>query len=192
MFAAYNRLLLRRPIVTNMVTTGFLFGAGDLSAQAFFPSQDQAKFNFKRLARTIIFGGVVFAPIGVRWYLLLGKINVFRSTLGNSLVRVAADQLIFAPFIGIPLFYSVMACFELNPNPVQEARTKLEKYWWTTLRNNWTVWPAFQLINFALVPAQFKLLAVNLFSIGWNCYLSYLLNLSTGTVLKEEPDQIMM
>lgn len=192
MFASFNRIITKKPLVTNMLTTGFLFGSGDLLAQSLFPPETQKNFDPMRTLRLVLYGGIIFAPIGLKWYKFLGTLKPFKErTMYNAVLRVACDQLLFAPFVGIPMFYSAMACLELNPNPLQEARKKLDKFWWTTLRDNWTVWPAFQYINFAFVPPQYKLLAVNLFSIGWNCYLSWLLN-GSKSELTQEPEQIMI
>ncbi|ABN66872.2 predicted protein [Scheffersomyces stipitis CBS 6054] len=181
----YNQLLLRRPLLTNMISTGFLFGSGDFLAQRLFPPQDGEipPYDYLRTLRAVTYGSIVFAPIGDRWYKLLNRIKMpvrIRkakvNNMGDTLLRVGADQLIFAPFIGIPLYYSVMTVFEGHPEIIQTIRYKLDTNWWNTLWSNWLVWPLFQLFNFYLLPTHFRLLAVNVFSIGWNCYLSYLLN----------------
>jgi protein Mpv17 len=81
---------------------------------------------------------------------------------------VACDQLVFAPtFIGV--FLSSMAVLE--GSSVQE---KLAKSYSSALTTNWMIWPFVQMVNFKLVPLDYRLLFVNVISIGWNCYLSYL------------------
>ncbi|KAK6454521.1 uncharacterized protein RJT20DRAFT_59117 [Scheffersomyces xylosifermentans] len=186
LFAKYNKLLLKRPLLTNIISTGFLFGSGDFLAQRLFPPIDVPipPYDFPRTIRAVIYGSIVFAPIGSRWYRVLNIIKMpvrFKkskiSAVGDTLLRVGADQLIFAPFIGIPLYYTVMTLFRFETENIYETvKTQLDINWWNTLKSNWLVWPLFQLFNFYLLPTHFRLLAVNLFSIGWNCYLSYLLN----------------
>ena len=39
---------------------------------------------------------------------------------------------------------------------------------------NYKIWPAFQLINFNFVPANYRSLGTNIVSLGWNTYLSAL------------------
>lgn len=190
-FASLNQIFVKRPLLTNMLQTGLLFGSGDFLAQSLFPAEDFEHYDFVRTARVVTYGGVIFAPLGLKWYRTLNAIKPFKTNAYNTLTRVACDQLLFAPFVAIPLYYTSISALELNPDPIGEAKRKLEQFWWTTLRNNWTVWPAFQYINFALVPPPYKLLAVNLFSIGWNTYLSWLLN-TPHHVLKEEPEQLMI
>jgi protein Mpv17 len=84
------------------------------------------------------------------------------------LARVACDQGIFAPtFIGV--FLSSMAVLE-GTSP----KEKLQKNYSEALLTNWMIWPFVQMVNFKLVPLQHRLLFVNVISIGWNCYLSFL------------------
>lgn len=86
---------------------------------------------------------------------------------------MACDQTIFAPtFIGV--FLSSMALLE-GASPEERLRTTYRQ----ALLSNWMVWPFVQLANFSLVPLQHRLLFVNVVSIGWNCWLSFL-NSRTG------------
>lgn len=81
---------------------------------------------------------------------------------------MACDQGIFAP-VFISVFLSSMAVLE--GGSVQE---KLEKNYKTALTTNYALWPFVQLVNFKLIPLHHRLLFVNVISIGWNSYLSYL------------------
>ncbi len=91
-----------------------------------------------------------------------------RSPNATILARVACDQGLFAPtFIGI--FLSSMAVLEGS-----SPREKLDKSYRTALTTNYMIWPFVQLVNFKLVPLEHRVLFVNVISIGWNCYLSYL------------------
>ena len=42
------------------------------------------------------------------------------------------------------------------------------------LTKNFMVWPWVPFVNFKYVPADLRVLVVNVISLGWNCYLSYL------------------
>ena len=53
-------------------------------------------------------------------------------------------------------------------------KDKLESTYATALTKNWMVWPFVQAINFKLVPLHHRVLVVNVVSLGWNCYLSFL------------------
>lgn len=112
---------------------------------------------------------MIFAPLGDQWYKFLARIVVGRTNVAQTAARVAVDQGVFAPFIGIPLYY--LAISALEGKNWEQTRTKLEKNWWPTLYTNWSVWPVFQAVNFAFVPVSYRLMAVNVVSIGWNCYM---------------------
>jgi hypothetical protein len=106
------------------------------------------------------YGGCIFAPLVVPWYKILDTRIVSSNVKKQLAGRVAADQLLFAPF-GLTLFFGVMGGLK-GESPVQNVREK----WWDALKANWMVWPAVQAVNFGLVPLQYRILFVNVISIG--------------------------
>lgn len=53
-------------------------------------------------------------------------------------------------------------------NAVARMQTELP----ATLQSNWRLWPAANLVNFALVPPPLRVLFANVVSVFWNIYLS--------------------
>lgn len=179
----FKRLVVSHPLAANMIQTGALFGVGDAIAQYMAPQQPH--YDWPRTLRAVGYGGVIFAPIGNKWYHLLAKIKPSASHAVNTGWRVAADQLIFAPFIGIPMYYLVMTVLE-NRHPIlPRIEEQLTTNWWPTLANNWKVWPAFQAVNFFFVPVHLRLLAVNVILIFWNTYLLWTLNAKDAKITQE-------
>lgn len=127
------------------------------------------------------YGGLIFAPIVVPWYKFLDTRIVFANAKKQLLARVAADQLVFAPF-GIALFLSSMSAVK-GADPVAAVREK----WWDTLKANWVIWPAVQLANFGIVPLAMRLTVVNVVSIGWNAYLA---STQKESVVEEIADEV--
>lgn len=124
----------------------------------------------------------MFAPIGTKWYPFLSKLKYPASaassspvgstsnTIKSTLLRVGVDQIGFSP-VGISLYFVVMGLMQAKS--WDEIQSNWHQNFVPTLLVNWTVWPTFQAINFNLIPVGYRLMAVNIVSIGWNAFLSY-------------------
>lgn len=194
----YSRNLNNRPKLTNAVMTGALFGLGDISAQLLFENSEYPKntktvkefeelglrgqdntidhynYDWYRTLRSITYGSLIFSFIGTKWYNILNyKIRFPKKSISswnNRFLRVAVDQIIFAP-ISLPFYFTCMTLLE--GNPLHIAKLKIEEQWWDTLRTNWLIWPIVQTFNFSFVPLPYQLLTVNIVAIFWNTFLSY-------------------
>jgi protein Mpv17 len=112
----------------------------------------------------------VFGPAATKWYSFLQKRINLSSKNATIAARVVADQTVFAS-INLGVFLSSMAVMEGG-----DPKAKLEKSYLSALKANWAIWPAVQAVNFKLVPLEHRVLVVNIVSLGWNCFLSYLNN----------------
>jgi protein Mpv17 len=131
------------------------------------------------LHRTAIFG-----PVATTWFKFLQNKIILPNKNLEIVARVAVDQTVFAS-INLFCFLSSMAIME-GSNP----KDKLESTYWQALSKNWMIWPFIQMINFKFVPLHHRVLLVNVISLGWNCYLSYLN--SQGGSQKEEKKEAQM
>ncbi|KAF7732139.1 Protein required for ethanol metabolism [Apophysomyces ossiformis] len=176
MFVWYNRVLSRRPILVQSITTG------DVIAQQLAEKKGWQEHDMGRTLRMAGFGGVVAGPVLSTWYRFL-ELNIKASTPFKTLAaKVAMDQCIFAPvFIGT--FFSVQGLFE--GKSVNEIRSKLENGYTTALMSNYKLWPAVQFFNFYFTPLNYRLMVSNLVSLGWNAYLS-LVNQKSSTAVKAD------
>ncbi len=116
---------------------------------------------------TLVFS-VVFGPAATKWYSFLQKRINLRSHNATIVARVVADQTVFAT-CNLAFFLSSMAVMEGS-----DPKEKLEKSYVPGIKANWAIWPAVQFANFKLVPLEHRVLVVNVVSLGWNCFLSYL------------------
>ncbi|KAI5953647.1 SYM1 [Candida jiufengensis] len=179
LFQKYHQLLLKRPLLVNVCSTGILLGSGDVLAQWLFPMHPNQPFDYLRTLRAVIYGSIIFAPIGHEWYKILNtkiKWHGKNERTISTLLRVGVDQLFFSPIIGIPLYYTAMTILENKRPFIENIQEKFHTSYWVTLKGNWLVWPFFQFLNFYLLPVHYRLLAVNVVSIAWNTYLSYINN----------------
>lgn len=165
---AAKKLFAAFPLTANALTAAFLYGSGDILAQNTFPSVHQSTLDYARMARAMTYGAFVAAPIGFTWYRFLGKRN-FASGWKDLIVKVALDQLVYAPLVAVPAYFTCMKYLEQRPELVYE---RLRDKYWETVKSTWALWPPFQVFNFLVVPPQYRLLAVNCFRLGWNCVLS--------------------
>lgn len=115
-------------------------------------------FDFERLTRFMAYG-FGMAPIQFKWFKFLEK--TFPITKSGAFVpamkRVAFDQLIFAP-VGLVWFYTAMTVAEGGGR--RAVYNKLRDMYVPTLKANYAVWPAVQVINFRLMPVQFQLVSI--------------------------------
>lgn len=115
-----------------------------------------------------IYFAAIFGPAATTWFKFLQNKVILKNKNAEILARVAADQTIFAS-TNLFCFLSSMAIME-GTSP----KDKLEKSYWTALSSNWMVWPWIQMVNFKLIPLHHRVLVVNVISLGWNCYLSWI------------------
>ncbi|KAI9739663.1 MAG: Protein required for ethanol metabolism [Cirrosporium novae-zelandiae] len=170
MFRWYQRKLAQRPLATQVITTAILFATGDVMSQQVVEKVGWDKHDYMRTVRLGGYGGVVFGPAATTWYKVLQKRVNLSSANKTIAARVGLDQLVFAP-IHMVIFLSTMSVLE-GTSP----QKKLETTYKDAIQKNWMVWPWIQAVNFKLVPLEHRVLVVNVVSLGWNCYLSYINN----------------
>ncbi|PWY77045.1 hypothetical protein BO70DRAFT_363590 [Aspergillus heteromorphus CBS 117.55] len=114
----------------------------------------------------VLYGGAVFGPAATVWYGILQRRVVLQNAKATLLARVVADQCLFTP-VHLTCFLSSMAIME-GKDPMEKLRSSFIP----SYKANLTIWPAVQGVNFAMVPLEYRVLVVNLVSLGWNCLLS--------------------
>ncbi|KAK0715466.1 hypothetical protein B0H67DRAFT_489140 [Lasiosphaeris hirsuta] len=127
-------------------------------------------FDFERLTRFMAYG-FAMAPVQFRWFKFLERCFPITKTSAflPAMKRVAFDQLVFAPF-GIACFFTAMTVAEGGGK--RAVFQKMRDMYVPTLKANFMVWPAVQIINFRLMPVQFQLPFVSTVGIAWTAYLS--------------------
>ncbi|KND92023.1 Protein sym1 [Tolypocladium ophioglossoides CBS 100239] len=127
-------------------------------------------FDFERLTRFVAYGFCI-APLQFRWFKFLSSAFPVTKTsaLGPAMKRVVFDQLVYAPF-SIGLFFVTMTVAEGGGR--RAVTNKLRDMYVPTLKANYVVWPAVQIVNFRLMPVMFQLPFVSTIGIAWTAYLS--------------------
>jgi len=127
-------------------------------------------FDFERLTRFMTYP-FIMAPLQFLWFGRLTKWFPIGPKNGTTqaLKRVAMDQLIFAP-VGLGCFFTFMTVAEGGGK--KEVASKFDDLYLRTLRANYILWPAVQIINFRFMPLQFQIPFVSTVGIAWTAYLS--------------------
>jgi len=127
-------------------------------------------FDFERLTRFMAYG-FFMAPIQFQWFKFLSRAFPLtkKSASLPAFKRVAADQLIFAP-IGLMCFFTFMTVAEGGGR--RALVRKLQDVYLPTLKANYILWPAVQILNFRVIPIQFQIPFVSTIGIAWTAYLS--------------------
>lgn len=92
----YQGHLARTPVATQLITTGILFGAGDVLAQQ---GVDRVGIHhdIMRTGRMAFFGAAMAGPVFIGWYRFLDRFVNLKTANKTLMTRVALDQLAFAP-----------------------------------------------------------------------------------------------
>ena len=177
-FVAYAKAAEAAPMLTRSATCGVLFAVSDAVAQlgaaprGFDGDGPRRGLDWARLGRYSLFGSLVNAPIFTAYYSLLDNlVDGFVGVAGVSTVlKVLVDQLLWTPFVYLPLFFGVMAQWE-GRDALREAK---ERGWGITpvLVANWKFWFPVLTITFGLVPKDLRIPFNNVCAIVWTAYLS--------------------
>ncbi|KAG2433863.1 hypothetical protein HXX76_008217 [Chlamydomonas incerta] len=186
----YNAWLEESPLMCKIVTGNFFTVAGDMLAQlgcgsggghgapeAAEPSATAAasaggrrRVDWARTARLCTETSLVGTPLAHWWFNLLDAriLPDDPHCPAAVLSKMLLDQLLFAP-LGLALFFVVIKLLEGRPHDISRSlRTSYVK----SLLGGYLLWPAAGLLNFALLPNEYRLLFNNCVNIIWTCFLS--------------------
>ena len=129
--------------------------------------------------RTLRMGvmGIIVGPIQRTWFLTLERFIPPTSKI-QIVKKLIVDQTIYGPFI-IFFFYSLSGI--LAGKELREVKLLLQERYIKTILTAYKIWPLVQAVNFSVVPLQHRANFVQLVSLCWNMYLSWMANKSIGS-----------
>ncbi|XP_071700370.1 protein sym-1-like [Rutidosis leptorrhynchoides] len=184
----YRTCLAIHPVKTQVISCGFIWGLGDLLAQAvtrhsarnfLLTPQDEDRdlhINWRRIVTISLFGMAFVGPIGHFWYIGLDRFLKYRleyppRSMRFVAMKVVLDGIIFGP-IDLFVFFAYMG-FASGKN-VSQVKEEVKRDFLPALVVEVGIWPIVQVVNFRFVPVKYQLLYVNLFCLLDSCFLSWL------------------
>ncbi|KAG0133756.1 hypothetical protein HOY82DRAFT_516885 [Tuber indicum] len=177
----YNASFTARPLLTMTATNTLLFAIADTTAQSLTPPPERSsrppQFDWNRLIRFASWGCII-APFQFTWLRFLARrYPISRGEGGGGgggvgvllVKRVGLDQAVFAP-VGLAGFFAWMTVS--GRGGWVDVRRKFGEVYFGTLRSNYILWPAVQMVNFRLIPLRFQLPFASSWGILWGAYLS--------------------
>jgi len=165
-------MLNRHPWKTQMIQTGALMAAGDVIAELAIERKSIEELELLRVGRFACIGTFIMGPALRTWFTFLDKL-VGNKGWSAPLKKVALDQGLYAPFI--------IGVFMLSNGALQGmSRVEIEAHfalkYLDCLRTGYKLWPFVQIVNFYLVPVQYRILLVQIIALGWNTFLAWKVN----------------
>lgn len=157
-------------------------GIGDVISQQAVEKKGFQNHDFTRTFRMGCIG-LCIGPVLRSWYLTLERfIKPTSRPIVDGLKKMVADQVLFSPCITAAFFWINNS---FSGGTFEELKEKLKKRYIETQLTSYKLWPAVQVVNFTVVPFQYRVALVQLVAVFWNAYLSWQVN-KPGAVEMEE------
>ena len=169
----YGSHLWKHPLCTKTVTAMALYFLGDVASQRFSyltkPRRTRGEYEFdvKRTLRMVCWATLITTPNSI-WYGFLDD-NVEGDGPYAVLTKVLVDQLVYSPPTALTFF--ICNDLMLGKSVLESAHEATQKIM-PVLRVNWIVWPMLHLVTFTMVTLKYRVLWINVCSLGWSCFLS--------------------
>ncbi len=168
----YGDLLDKRPLITKTITSFITFGLGDAISQYLIRNTSNNTYDFIRTFNQASFGFLIAPYFHLQFCKIMPYLFPVSKKL-NLIKSIIYDQTLSACIFTVFFFTYLDLCLGKEVNQIKEdLKIKLLP----TLYMNWTIWPFLMLINFSLVPLQWRVLFNNLCGMFWTAYLAYIQN----------------
>ncbi|KAG6537250.1 hypothetical protein ZIOFF_002337 [Zingiber officinale] len=187
LWRCYQNCLAVHPVKTQVISSGILWGFGDVGAQMVsrWTAAPQArqkeegkdiKIDWRRVVTTSMFGFAFIGPVGHYWYEYLDHIVRFHyrlhpKSLKFVTAKVVADALLLGP-LDLLIFFSYMGV--ASGKGLKQVKEDVKRDFLPALPVDMAIWPVVQFANFRYVPVKQQLLYVNLVYLFESSFLSWI------------------
>lgn len=194
----YKSMLITKPLITKSLTSSCIMSISDVMCQEVVakskaktnmnanPDEDKrqqqqhqssSKLDTRRVLDVAIVGAIWSGPVTHYWYIILEKMygviakaaNIQRPEIG-LIVKLILDSIIFSS-VTITGYFTIRSILE--GTGLTGAKEKLTTRFFATLFGAWRFWPMANAVNFWFVPMQFRVLYMNVVSLFWTGWLTY-------------------
>lgn len=95
----------------------------------------------------------------------------YSSKVLSILTKVAVQQVFFAPVI-ITYFFSAQALFA--GESLEDTWERLKMTFPKSIVNSAKLWPLVTVVNFTVIPVEYRSIFAGAIAVGWQTYLSFL------------------
>ncbi|KAK4099256.1 FMN-linked oxidoreductase [Parathielavia hyrcaniae] len=174
---AYARAQRKRPYVTQVCTSLFIYLCSDISAQ----SMSGKDYDPTRTARSLLVGSISAIP-SYRWFVWLSDNFNYPSRVLSIAAKVIVNQICFTPVFNT-YFFGMQALLS-GANPA-ETWERIRQTVPVSCLNSCKLWPAVTAFSFALLPLEYRPVFGGVIAVGWQTYLSYLNRLAERRIARQ-------
>ena len=164
----YGRCYKRSPTLTSAVAGCILLALGDTARQQIVEKKGRGH-TFRETIKMGALGFIWVGPLINTWYMILER-RVKAGGVRGTLIKIACDQILFAPI----LIFSIVN-FLRTPSSKEEFKQVMSTEYLTVLKTNYFFWPLVQYITFSVIPLNLRVVWVNVVSVGWNTFISWVM-----------------
>ena len=162
-----------------MVTSGVLYGVGDLIAQTcalFHIETSVSNFSYdgERFLRAVFYGFAFYAPIAHLHFNFLEWFVVQYLKVREPMmpwVKTLIEQFVYWSYFSNAYYIFILSI--LRHLSFDEAMNAVRKNIFSTMVAQWIFWIPAQVINFKFVPLRYQLMYVLSLSLIWTTFLSF-------------------
>jgi len=163
----FTRILPSRTFLAQASSAGVLSAMSDILCQKLVNNAEE--YNPIRTLRFSFVTSCFVVPIQFQWFRFLEKLFTDKS-FKNVVKKLLVDQAIMAPILTAWFIFTFNL---INLQSIGSAWKGLESVYLDVLSTNYKVWPTVQLINFAIVPLNYRVIFIQFVALFWNIYLSH-------------------
>ncbi|KAK4125788.1 FMN-linked oxidoreductase [Parathielavia appendiculata] len=174
---AYARAQRKRPYVTQVCTSLFIYLCSDISAQ----SMNGKDYDPIRTARSLLIGSISSIP-SYKWFVWLSDNFNYPSRTLSIAAKVIINQICFTPVFNT-YFFGMQAL--LSGANLAETWERIRQTVPVSCLNSCKLWPAVTAFSFAFLPLEYRPVFGGVIAVGWQTYLSYLNRLAERRIARQ-------